>query len=174
MTLQSRAAAIDRLSAHLTYPVLAYVTGDRGGLETQIGADQLPLFPRHLSVLGSQERIGLLLYTRGGDTNVPWSVVTALREQCDRLTVLIPYYAHSSGNLLALGADEIVMTKFATISPIDPTVANAFNPQDLVDPGTRSPIAVEDVLAFLELARENVEGAAYERVLRCSHNQCIP
>lgn len=55
------------------------------------------------------------------------------------------------------------MTRFATISPIDPTVANAFNPPDPANPAIRFPIAVEDVLAFLELARESVGNDAYER-----------
>lgn len=163
MSLQSRAQKISQIGSHLNAPVLAYVTGDRAGLQTQISAEQILLFPRHLTSVGSHDRIALLLYTRGGDTNVPWSVITAIREHCSELTVLIPFAAHSSGTLLALGADEIVMTRYATISPIDPTVANAFNPQDPTNPGARFPIAVEDVLAFLDLAKENVQGEAYER-----------
>lgn len=159
----NRSGLIGQIGSHLNLPVLAYVTGDRAGLQTQISAEQIPLFPRHLTSIGHHDRVALLLYTRGGDTNVPWSVITVLREHCSELLVLIPYAAHSSGTLLALGADEIVMTRFATISPIDPTVANAFNPIDPANPGARYPIAVEDVLAFLELAKENVDGASYER-----------
>jgi hypothetical protein len=52
------------------------------------------------------------------------------------------------------------MSRFATLSPIDPTVANAFHPQDPGNPQVRIPIAVEDVLAFLELA--NAHGVAAE------------
>lgn len=163
MTLQSRAELIGKIGENLQCPVLAYVTSDRRGLETQISSDQIPLFPRHIASMGAKEKLAVLLHTRGGDTNVPWSVVTMLREQCDELTVLVPSIAHSSGTLLALGANEIVMTRFATISPIDPTVANAFNPQDPQNPANRLPIAVEDVLAFLELARENVGDTAFER-----------
>lgn len=163
MSLQSRSSVIGHVGSHLNAPVLAYVTGDRPGLQTQISAEQVPLLPRHLSTIGHHDRLALLLYTRGGDTNVPWAVITAMREHCSELVVLIPFCAHSSGTLLALGADEIFMTKFATISPIDPTVANAFNPQDPANPAARFPIAVEDVLAFLELANENVSGDAYER-----------
>lgn len=163
MTLQSRATLIGQIGAHLECPVLAFVTGDRPGLQTQISSDQLALFPRHITSLAANEKLAILLYTRGGDTNVPWSVVTLLREQCEELVVLVPSVAHSSGTLLSLGADEIVMSRFATLSPIDPTVANAFNPIDPANPATRSPIAVEDVLAFLELAKENVGDVAFER-----------
>ena len=134
MTLQTRSALLQRLEAELGYPVVAYVTGDRPGLQTQVSWDQVPLFRRHLSAMTESAEVGLVLYTRGGDTNVPWTVVSYLREHCDRLTVLIPFYAHSSGTLLTLGADNIVMTRYATISPIDPTVANQFNPQDPMNP----------------------------------------
>lgn len=164
MSLQSRSELIGQIGVNLSAPVLAYVTGDRPGLQTQISAEQIPLFPRHLTTIGHHERVALLIHTQGGDTNVPWAVVTAIREQCSELIILVPSAAHSSGTLLALGGDQVVMTKYATISPIDPTVANAFNPQDPANPAARSPIAVEDVLAFLELAKENVSGDAYERV----------
>jgi hypothetical protein len=156
MTLQTRSALLQRLEAELGYPVVAYVTGDRPGLQTQVSWDQVPLFRRHLSAMTQSAEVGLVLYTRGGDTNVPWTVVSYLREHCDRLTVLIPFYAHSSGTLLTLGADNVVMTRYATISPIDPTVANQFNPQDPMNPAARLPINVEDVLAYLELAREQL------------------
>jgi hypothetical protein len=121
--------------------------------------NQIPLFVRHLSVLGYQDRLAILLYTRGGDTNVPWAIVSFLREHCNHLTVLVPFVAHSSGTLLALGADDIIMSRFGTLSPIDPTVANAFNPQDPTNPALRLPIAVEDVLAYLELGDERAGGA---------------
>lgn len=158
MTLQNRVAIIDQLGTVLESPVIAYVTGDRPGMQTQISNDQPPLFPRHLAAIGHPDRLNLLLHTRGGDTNVPWTVVAFLREHCKFLTVLVPYAAHSSGTLLALGADEIIMAPYATLSPIDPTVANAFNPLDPVNQQNRLPIAVEDVLAFLELAEKTGGG----------------
>lgn len=134
-------------------PVLAWATGDRENLAAQIGADQIVRFPRHLDAIGEHESIALLLYTRGGDTNVPWPVVNFIRAYSKSLTVLVPFCAHSAGTLVALGADRVLMTRIGTLSPIDPSVANAFNPQDQVNPQNRIPIAVEDVLAYFELAR---------------------
>ncbi len=118
--------------------------------------------------------MALLVYSRGGDTNVPWAIVSFLREISDRLTVLVPFAAHSSGTLLALGADEIHMSRFATLSPIDPTVTNAFNPTDPTNPGLRIPIAVEDVLAYIELADEQMHDhdgtdAAFHRLAESVH-----
>ena len=40
-------------------------------------------------------------------------------------------------------------------APIDPSVANQFNPQDPLNPQNRFAIAVEDVMAYFELARDN-------------------
>jgi hypothetical protein len=155
MSLQSRVLILDQLQAELKSPVLSYVTGDRPGLGTQIASDQLLLFPRHLAVLQDHDQLNLVLYTRGGETAAAWPIMSFLREHCKKLRVLVPFYAHSAGTLLALGADEIVMTRYATLSPIDPTVANQFNPQDPTNPANRLQIAVEDVMAFLELAKHD-------------------
>jgi hypothetical protein len=155
MSFQSRAMILDQLQNELKSPVLSYVTGDRPGLNTQISSDQLLLFPRHLTALEENDQLNLVLYTRGGDATVAWPLMSFMREHCERLRVLVPFYAHSAGTLLALGADEIVMTRYASLSPIDPTVANQFNPQDPANPANRLPIAVEDVMAFIELAKHD-------------------
>ena len=48
--------------------VIAYVTGDRPGLETRIGADTPDVFLEHLDKIGKVNKISLILYTCGGDT----------------------------------------------------------------------------------------------------------
>jgi hypothetical protein len=149
-----RVKILEALEAELGHPVLAYVTGDRPNLGAQIAAEQIALFPRHLKAIGKQKRAGLLLYTRGGDTNAAWPIVNFLRAYVDEVVVLVPFFAHSAGTLICLGADQIYMTKLATLSPIDPSVANAFNPQDPTNPQNRIPIAVEDVMAYFELAND--------------------
>ena len=85
-----------------------------------------------------------------------------LREQCDELYALIPAMAHSAGTLIALGANNIIMTPFANVSPIDPNVANDFNPINDLNKNVRVAIPVEDMLAYLELARDNVGKRAYD------------
>jgi hypothetical protein len=151
---QARAAILREIGTECEAGVLAYVTGDRENLETEVGADVLRRLPRHLEAVGKQERLALVLYTLGGDTNTPWPFVNFLRAYCDELYVLVPFWAHSAGTLIALGADRIYMTRFGTLSPIDPSVTNEFNPHDSTNPHDRIPIAVEDVLAFFQLAAE--------------------
>jgi hypothetical protein len=151
--LQERSSIIDQLATELKAPVLAYVTGDRTNLQTQVASDAVVRFIRHLRHLGDAEQLVLLLYTRGGEVNAAWPLVNALRAHCKRLLVVLPMVAHSAGTLITLGADEVHMSRYATLSPIDPTVTNQYNSTDPLNPAQRLPIAVEDVLAYLELAK---------------------
>jgi len=146
--------------------LISYVLADRlSGPGASVAMDALGLFYRHLEAIGKVNKIALFLYTTGGDTMVPWRLVNLIREYCDQFTVLVPYKAHSAGTLVCLGADEIVMTKMAELSPIDPSVTNAFNPQGPAVPTKPPnvaasimpltiPISVEDVAAYFRLAKE--------------------
>src|SRR5215471_1085979 len=175
MPFPTRSAILEEIGAELQAGVLAYVTGDRENLETYVGVDVLPRLPRHLEAIGKQHRLALVLYTLGGDTNTPWPFVNFVRAYCDELFVLVPFWAHSAGTLIALGADTIYMTRFGTLSPIDPSVTNEFNPDDPANSGERIPIAVEDVLAFFELASEQggddaaVAGEAFRQLAESVH-----
>ena len=57
-----------------------------------------------------------------------------IREYCDTFSVLVPYKARSAATMIALGADEIVMSDLSELSPIDPATANAFNRTDPKNP----------------------------------------
>lgn len=100
---------------------------------------------------GAVPGIDLLLYTRGGDVNSVWPIVSLLREFDADFQVLVPYRAHSAGTMVALASKRIVMTRIAELSPIDPTVGNAFNPKD---GNQRLGISVEDVRAYESFVRQ--------------------
>lgn len=89
-----------------------------------------------------------------------------IREYCDKFSVLIPYKAHSSATMIALGADEIVMSNLSEISPIDPSTANVFNPLDPANPQNRIPISVEDVMAYFDLAKNKFKIKGDEELSR--------
>lgn len=84
---------------------------------------------------------------------VPWRLVSMIREYCERFSVLVPYKAHSAATMIALGADEIVMTDMSELSPIDPSTSNFFNPVDPKNPESRIPISVEEVMSYFDLAK---------------------
>lgn len=153
MSNESRDSLISSIETTLNTKLICFLTGDRQGMQTQFGSDAIPLFRRHLENIGEVESISLFLYTRGGDTNVPWRLVGLIREYCKHFNVLIPFRAHSAGTLLSLGAEKIVMGKMGELSSIDPSVANPFNPPDPMNPMARVPISVEDVNAYKDLAR---------------------
>jgi hypothetical protein len=158
MTADERREELTKLEHLRGNRVIAYLTGDRGGAETRIGMDVFPYFYEVLSRIGKVNHIDVLLYSTGGLTMAAWGLANLIREYCGRFSVLIPFKAHSTATLLALGADEIVMGPMAQLSPVDPTITSPFNPmgQNPAQPGQLQllPVSVEDVASYLNLARE--------------------
>ena len=134
--------------------VVTYITSDRPGpLNARIAGDIIPVVSQQLRKIGKVDNIDLFIFSQGGDTMVPWRLVSMIREYCTKFSVIIPYKAHSSATMISLGADEIVMSDLSEISPIDPSTANIFNPVDPNNPQSRIPISVEDVMAYFDLAK---------------------
>ena len=144
-----------QIEAERNSKVIAYVTGDRPGMEAQIGADTPDIFLEHLDVIGKVPKISLILYTRGGNTLAAWNIINLIREFCDELEIIVPNKCRSSGTLMALGANSIIMTKQATLGPIDPSITRAMSP---TIPGTNPPqklsISVESVKGYFSLLKE--------------------
>ncbi|GBF33176.1 hypothetical protein DCCM_2273 [Desulfocucumis palustris] len=154
MTREERLALIRQLEEVRGSTVICYITGDRENVNTRIAPDVIPVLYKHLEQAENRDKIELFLYTRGGDVLTPWRMVHLVREYTEHFNVLVPYRATSAGTLICLGANEIVMTKMGELGPIDPSVVNAFNPQDPVNPAARVPVNVEDVYSYLALAKE--------------------
>lgn len=134
--------------------VITYLTSDRQGpVNARVAMDIIPIISKQIQAIGKTENIDLFLYSAGGDTMVPWRLVSMIREYCDKFSVIIPYKAHSAATMVSLGADEIVMSDLSELSPIDPSTANVFNPQDTQNPQNKIPISVEDVMAYFDLAK---------------------
>src|SRR3989344_55229 len=134
--------------------VITYLTSDRPGpVNARIAGDIIPIISNQLRQIGKVENIDLFLYSTGGDTLVPWRLVSMIREYCNKFSVLIPYKANSAATMISLGAYEIVMTDLSELSPIDPSTANVFNTQDPQNLQNKIPISVEDVMAYFDLAK---------------------
>ena len=136
--------------------VIAYVTGDRRNMETQVSPEAVNIFADHLDAIFPTKRISLLLYTRGGNTLAAWNLINMIRMFCDEFEIIIPSKANSAGTLMALGADKIVMTKQATLGPIDPSITSPLNPQVPGSaPDARAPVSVEAVKGYLDMAKSD-------------------
>src|ERR1700675_2114673 len=64
--------------------------------------------------------LDLVLHTPGGLVLAATQIARALLTRKGKVTVFVPHYAMSGGTLLALAADEIVMSDYAVLGPVDP------------------------------------------------------
>ena len=139
--------------------LLVFITGDRPNLETQIPSEMQDYFVDHLDKFNLPEKISLFLYTRGGDTMAAWSLINLIKQFCKSYEVIITAKARSAGTLISLGANKIIMSKQATLGPIDPSLNSPLNPQNPAipqNPQARVPVSVESIKGFFEYAKQEL------------------
>jgi ClpP class serine protease len=64
--------------------------------------------------------IDFVLHTPGGLVLAATQIARAINRRKGKVTVIVPHYAMSGGTLIALAADEIVMSDHAVLGPVDP------------------------------------------------------
>ncbi len=164
MGREQRRALIEQIETHRQSRVICCVTSDRQNAQGLIAKDFIPKFFEHLRDFESTQ-IDTFIFSLGGDTLAAFGLSRLLREFSQSVGALIPEKCHSGGTLFALGANEVFMTRVATLSPFDPSVATPLNPMIELQPGIRQTVAisVESVAGFKELVKEewrlNDEGA---------------
>lgn len=129
--------------------VLVYWTSDVARISDSA---IIPLFDQ-LTAIGKCPKFDLFLRTNGGDTEVPWRIVSLIREFCDDFNVLVPHRAASSGTLTAMGANNIVMTRLGVLGPIDPSRSHPLLPKREGAPEAE-PISVQDMRHAMQFIRE--------------------
>jgi len=83
--------------------------------------------------------IDLVLHTPGGMVLASLQIARAVKKHPGPVRVIVPFYAMSGGTLIALAADEIVMSDHAVLGPVDPQLG--FYPAaSLVKTVARKPI----------------------------------
>ena len=158
MNYSTRKKLYEKIEKKRDTKVLTFVTGTRQGLEIQIAGDCIEKFVELLDEIGPTERISLILHTNGGLTLSAWQLVNLIRMFCEELEVIVPFRALSAGTLIAIGANKIIMTKQATLGPIDPSINNPLNPIARVHGGeTIVPVSVENVRSYLDVARKELD-----------------
>jgi len=157
MGKSTRINLIKKIQGKRNSKIITLVTSDRVNLEQPIHQMMNDFVYQQIRTLKSKNlkfaNIDLFLYSRGGDSDAPWSIVSTIRE-CfpdKKFNVLIPFRAHSAATMISLGADEIIMTEKAELGPVDITIGNS--PLNPPHPVTKVPIAisVEDVMGFIAL-----------------------
>src|SRR5258706_2814662 len=98
----------------LGFPVLRYI--DIHDSEEVLHAIQMT---------DSHVPIDLVLHTPGGLVLAAVHIARALHEHTGKVIAFVPHYAMSGGTLIALAADEIVMSRHAVLGPVDPQVGQS-------------------------------------------------
>jgi hypothetical protein len=152
-----RTELIKKIQEKRKSKIICLVTSDRINLSAPIHQlmndtiyEQLRLIKKNTH---NFENLDLFIYSRGGDSDAPWSIVSTIRETFPEkmFNVLIPFRAHSAATMISLGADEIVMTEKAELGPVDITISNS--PLNPPHPINKAPIdiSVEDVMGYIGL-----------------------
>lgn len=102
--------------------------------------------------------IDLILHTPGGLVIAAVQIARALRAHQGRVTVFVPHFAMSGGTLLALAADEIVMSPHAVLGPIDPQI-NGLPAASFLRVAAEKPLSEIDdqTLIFADLGAKAIE-----------------
>lgn len=154
MPYSDRKPLIQEIESVRGRKLLAYVTNLRPNVQSLVDPFDLRVLRSHVSRLG-REAIDIFLVTFGGVATVPLATANLVRSYCRGYDVLIPGFAASAGTSIALGADQIIMAPSAMLTPVDPKVANEFNPPD--GQGQPIGISVEDIAGFLGMLKEKFE-----------------
>jgi ClpP class serine protease len=114
-----------------------------------IDVDDSEQILRAIHLTDDEVPIDLILHTPGGLALPSTQIARALARHKGKVTVFVPHYAMSGGTLIALAADEIVMSEHAVLGPVDPQIGAA-PAASILRAVARKPIAeVEDETLIL-------------------------
>lgn len=150
---KKRRELIELVGKERNSAVLTYFLSDRQNVVAGIADDAVRPMYDHLRGMGRSKKIDLFLYSRGGDLDVPWRIVTMIREWTDEFAMIIPYRAMSAATLIALGADEVVMGPKGELGPIDPQVTIQHGGGGTA---AQQVLSVEDIMSYIDFLRERV------------------
>jgi len=98
---------------------------------------------RAIHLTAPEAPLDLVLQTPGGLVLAAMQIARAIRRHPGKVTVFVPHYAMSGGTLIALAADEIVMSHHAVLGPVDPQLGQ-FPAASLLHVLEKKPIAEID------------------------------
>jgi ATP-dependent protease ClpP protease subunit len=101
---------------------LAVYSANIGHGEAGISAEDIAPFQDILSDCEGDCDLDLLLQSPGGDIDSAEKLVYMIRERVRSLRILVVERAKSAATLIALAADEILMSSTSELGPIDPQV----------------------------------------------------
>jgi ClpP class serine protease len=79
---------------------------------------------RALETTEPETPLDIVLHTPGGLVLASLQIARAINDRPGKVRVIVPHHAMSGGTLIALAADEIIMSPFAVLGPVDPQLGN--------------------------------------------------
>ncbi len=102
--------------------------------------------------------IDLVVHTPGGLVLAAMQIARALRDRKGKVTVFVPHMAMSGGTLIALSADEIVMSPHAVLGPIDPQLGQYPAASILAARAAKDPKDLDDeTLILADLSKKAID-----------------
>ncbi|QDS94143.1 putative inner membrane peptidase [Roseimaritima multifibrata] len=118
--------------------------------------------------------VDLVLHTPGGLVLASLQIARAIHKHPGKVTVFVPHYAMSGGTLIALAADQIVLSPHAVLGPVDPQVGN-FPAASLVKIVKEKPIErTDDETLILADQAEKAIKQIRASVLELLSDKCSP
>ncbi|MCC7428791.1 MAG: ATP-dependent Clp protease proteolytic subunit [Alphaproteobacteria bacterium] len=101
--------------------------------------------------------LDIVLHTPGGLAVASTQIARALSQHPAKVTVFVPHYAMSGGTLIALAADQVVMSPHAILGPIDPQI-EGMPAASILRAVARKPVAEVDdkTLVLADLAEKAI------------------
>jgi ClpP class serine protease len=87
--------------------------------------------------------IDIVLHTPGGLVLAALQIARAIHRHRGKVTAVVPHYAMSGGTLIALAADEIVMSDYAVLGPVDPQLGQ-YPAASILNAVARKPVTEVD------------------------------
>ncbi len=99
--------------------------------------------------------IDIVLHTPGGLVLAALQIARAIHKHKGKVTAFVPHYAMSGGTLIALAADEIIMSEDAVLGPVDPQLGQ-YPAASILKVVARKPIAEikDDTLILADQAEK--------------------
>jgi ClpP class serine protease len=128
---------------------------------------------RAVQMTDEEKPIDLVLHTPGGLVLASLQIARAIKQHPAEVTVFVPHLAMSGGTLIALAADNIVMSPHASLGPVDPQIQQSpaasivnvvknkpiseIDDQTLIDADTGQKALRQLRLAVEELLKNNID-----------------
>lgn len=148
MNAANPTALITALEQSRNSRVLCLTYNDTLAVHAQLSFAVIPPFEQALRDIGHAPKLDVFLRCFGGMAEIPWRLVSLLREFTDELGIIVSKYALSGGCHIAIAGDELLMTPFSALGSVDPTRNHPLLPQGA--DGKPIPTSVQDLKHCVE------------------------